>query len=54
VIEYLAPFPQVTVHEGEFSAVAPMLAERSYRVVHGSAGFQSWNPRTKQLVLVKR
>ena len=102
VVEYLAPFPQVTVHAGEFSAVAPRLSERSYRVVHldvdlyeptldclgffgprlvpagvvviddydkpscpgirqaaeefldGSAGFQSWNPRTKQLVLVKR
>lgn len=102
VVEYLAPFPQVTVHEGEFSAVAPTLPERSYRVVHldvdlyeptlaclrffgprlvhagvvviddydkrscpgirraaeefleGTAGFQSWNPRTKQLVLVKR
>jgi len=102
VVEYLAPFPHVTVHKGEFSAVAPALPDRRYRLVHldvdiyaptmdglryfgprlvsggivvlddydkpscpgiraaaeaflsESTDFQSWTPRTKQFVLVKR
>jgi O-methyltransferase len=34
VVEYLAAFEQLTVHKGEFSAVAPSLPERPYRLVH--------------------
>jgi hypothetical protein len=34
VREYLARFPFVKVHQGEFSAVAPSLTSRAYRLVH--------------------
>jgi O-methyltransferase len=34
VVEYLGAFPEVTVHQGEFSAVAPRLPEQPYRLVH--------------------
>jgi predicted O-methyltransferase YrrM len=34
VAEYLAGFERLTVHEGEFSAVAPGLPEQRYRLVH--------------------
>jgi len=101
VVEYLAGFEEVSVRKGEFSAVAPELPERIYRLVHvdvdlylptldclryfgprlveggivvlddyGSAscpgirtaaeeylsdgGFQTWDTRSRQLVLVKR
>jgi hypothetical protein len=101
VVDYLSPFEQVTVHEGDFSSIAPQLPDRSYRLVHvdvdlyvpaleclryfgprlvqggivvlddygkpscpgirraaeeylADGGFQTWNPLTRQLVLVKR
>jgi O-methyltransferase len=34
VAEYLSPWEQITVHQGEFSAVAPRLPDRRYRLVH--------------------
>ena len=34
VVEYLAGFEEVSVRKGEFSAVAPGLPERIYRLVH--------------------
>jgi O-methyltransferase len=34
VVEYLSGFEQVTVRQGEFSAVAPDLPEQRYRLVH--------------------
>lgn len=102
VVEYLAGFGELTVHQGEFSAVARDLPERTYRLVHvdvdlyvpaldclryfgprlaangilvlddfgapacpgirkaaeeylsTEAGFQVWDPMTRQLVLVRR
>jgi O-methyltransferase len=101
VADYLSAFDEVNVRRGEFSAIAPQLPERTYRLVHldvdlylptldglryfgprlvrggiillddyGSAscpgirsaaeeyladgGFQTWDTRSRQLVLVKR
>jgi len=101
VAAYLSAFPAVTVHQGEFSAVAAELPARDYSFVHvdvdiyepaaacleffaprllpggvivlddynapkcpgiaraasefltAHPGFQSWNPHTEQLLLVK-